>query len=103
MCAHSFSCIRPSVTPWTITCQAPLSMGFSRQEYWRGVAIFSSRGSSRPGTESTNPASPALAVDSLPLSHLGSPVGNRKGLTFYKGNLLMDLWNSSLIAVVDMF
>ena len=24
-------------TPWTITCQAPLSMGFSRQEYWSGL------------------------------------------------------------------
>ena len=25
------------VTPWTVTCQAPLFMGFSRQEYWRGL------------------------------------------------------------------
>ena len=32
-----------SVTPWTVACQAPLSMGFSRQEYWSGF----SRGSSR--------------------------------------------------------
>ena len=29
-----FSCARPFVTPWTIAQQAPLSMGFSRQEYW---------------------------------------------------------------------
>ena len=26
-----------SVTPWTIACQGPLSMGFSRQEYWNGL------------------------------------------------------------------
>ena len=26
-----------SVTPWAVACQAPLSMGFSRQEYWRGL------------------------------------------------------------------
>ena len=29
--------VRPSVTPWTAAFQAPLSMGFSRQEYWSGV------------------------------------------------------------------
>ena len=26
-----------SATPWTVVCQAPLSMGFSRQEYWSGL------------------------------------------------------------------
>ena len=37
------------VTPWTVAFQAPLSMGFSRQEYCpRWVAMPSSRGSSRP-------------------------------------------------------
>ena len=30
------SCLTPA-TPWTIACQAPLSMGFSRQEYWSGL------------------------------------------------------------------
>ena len=33
-------------TPWTVAHQAPLSMEFSRQEYWSGVAISHSRGSS---------------------------------------------------------
>ena len=28
-------------TPWTVACQAPLSMGFSRQEYWRGLPFLS--------------------------------------------------------------
>jgi len=32
-----FSRVRLSATPWTLACQAPLSMGFSRQEYWRGL------------------------------------------------------------------
>ena len=27
------------MTPWTVACQAPLSMGFSRQEYWSGVPL----------------------------------------------------------------
>ena len=32
-----FSHVRLSATPWTTACQAPLSMGFSRQEYWSGL------------------------------------------------------------------
>ena len=35
--AKSFSCVQLFVTLWAIAHQAPLSMGFSRQEYWRGV------------------------------------------------------------------
>ena len=34
-----FSRVRPSVTPLTAAFQAPLSMGFSRQEYWSGVPL----------------------------------------------------------------
>ena len=34
----SLSCVRLLATPWTAAFQAPLSMGFSRQEYWSGVA-----------------------------------------------------------------
>ena len=32
-----FSCVKLSVTPWTVAYQVPLSMGFSRQEYWSGL------------------------------------------------------------------
>ena len=39
-----FSCVRLFATLWTVACQAPLSMGFSEQEYWSGVPWFSSRG-----------------------------------------------------------
>ena len=35
-------------TPWTVTCQAPLSVGFSRQEYWSELPFPSPRGSSQP-------------------------------------------------------
>ena len=58
-------------TPWTVAHQAPLSMGFSRQEQWRGWPRPSPRDLPNPGIE---PASPALHADSLPLSHQGSPV-----------------------------
>ena len=36
-CACMLSCVRLCVTPWTAACQAPLSMEFSRQEYWSGL------------------------------------------------------------------
>jgi len=42
---------------------APLSMGFSRQEYWSGLSFPSSRDLTNPGIE---PRSPALQTDSLP-------------------------------------
>ena len=48
VCAQSLSRVWLFVTPWTVACQAPLSMEFSRQEYWSGVAVSFSRGSSRP-------------------------------------------------------
>ena len=35
----SFSCVRRSAIPWTAAFQAPLSMGFSRQEYWSGLPL----------------------------------------------------------------
>ena len=34
---NPFSCVRLFATLWTVACQAPLSMGFSRQEYWSGL------------------------------------------------------------------
>ena len=51
------------VTPWTVARQAPLSMGFSRQEYWSGLPFPSPGDLPNPGIE---PGSPALQVDSLP-------------------------------------
>ena len=49
------------MTPWTTACQAPLSMGFSRQEYWRGLLFFAPGDLLDPGTRSL-----ALQADSLP-------------------------------------
>ena len=51
--------------PWTVARQTPLSVGISRQEYWTGLSFPSPRDLPNPGTE---PASPALEVDSLPLA-----------------------------------
>ena len=65
-----FSHVQLLVTPWTVACQVPLSMEFSRQEYWSGLPCPPPDDLSNPGIE---PTSPALQVDSLPLNHWGSP------------------------------
>ena len=60
------------MTPWTVTCQAPLSLEFSRQEYWIEWPFPS------PGhlpNSVTEPLSPALQTDSLPSEPPGKPAG----------------------------
>ena len=49
-------------TPWTIAYQAPLSVGFSRQEYWSGLPFPSPGARPNPGIE---PGSPALQTDAF--------------------------------------
>ena len=61
------------VTPWTIAHQAPQSMGFSRQAYWRRLPCLLPGDLPDPGIKPTSPVSPALQADSLPLSHWGNP------------------------------
>ena len=57
-------------TPWTVAHHAPLSMGFSRQEYWSGLPFPSLGCLSDPGIESR---SPAMQADSLPSEPQGEP------------------------------
>ena len=60
------SCVQLFVNPWTVAHQAPLSMGFSRQEYWSGLPF------PPPGDlpdQGIKLVSTALRADSLPLSH----------------------------------
>ena len=60
--------------PWTVARQAPLFMGFSRQEYWSGLPFPPLGNLPDPGIEPTSLVSPALAGNSLPLCCLGSPM-----------------------------
>ena len=71
MCVHLclLSQLQLFTTTWTVACQAPLSMGFSRQEYWSGVPCPPPGDLPDPGIE---PVSPALAGGFLPLSHVAS-------------------------------
>ena len=57
-------------TPWTTALQAPLSMGFPRQEYWSGLPFPSAGDLPDPGIK---PRSSAWQADSLPLNHHGIP------------------------------
>ena len=66
----SFSQVQLFVIPWTVAFQAPLSMGFSRQEYWNRVPFPSSGHLPNPGIE---PSSLALQADSLPTEPPGKP------------------------------
>ena len=76
VCVLSHSVVSNSLRPqWTVAHQAPLPMGFLKQEYWSGL-LFPSGDLPHPGS---NPYLSCLLhwqVDSLPLSHLGSPVSS---------------------------
>ena len=61
------------VTLWTVALQAPLSTGFSRQEYWSGLLYPPPGDLPDPEIKPTSPDFPAPQVDSLPLNHRGSP------------------------------
>ena len=63
LCAQSLSCVRVFAMPWTVAHKAPLSMGFSRQEYWSGLPCPPPGGLPNPGIE---PKSPPLQAVSLP-------------------------------------
>ena len=58
----SLSRVQLFETPWTVAPQAPLSMGFSRQEYWSGLPFPSPGDLPDPGIE---PRSPTLQADAL--------------------------------------
>ena len=57
----AYSVVSNSTTPGTVALQAPLSMGFSRREYWSGSPFPSLEDLPNPGFEPTSPQSPALA------------------------------------------
>ena len=59
--AQSLSCVWLFVISWTVARQAPLSMGFPRQEYWRGLSFPPPMDFPDPGIELVSPESPTLA------------------------------------------
>ena len=71
--AQSLSSVRLFATPWTVACQVPLFMEFSRQEYWSGLSFPSPEDLPNPGTETW---SSTLQADSFPSWQPGKPFCN---------------------------
>ena len=81
-----FSRVQLFATPWTVACQAPLSMGFLREEYWSGLPFPSPGDLPDSGIEPVSCTSPALAGKSFTTSttweaHKGSLLDS----TIFKG------------------
>ena len=69
---HAQSCLT-FYDLWTVAHQPPLSMGFSRQEYWSGLLFPSLGNLPDPGIKLRSLTSPALAGGFFTLRHLGNP------------------------------
>ena len=67
--------VQCSVTLWTVAHQAPLSMGFFRQEHWNSLPFPSPRDITDPGIQ---PRSPALQADSLPTEPSGKSIISKR-------------------------
>ena len=70
ICALNHSVVSDSATPWTVVHQAPLSLGFPRQEYWSGLLFPPPGDLSDPEIKY---ASPALADEFFTTEPLGKP------------------------------
>ena len=82
------------VTPWTVAHQVPLSMGFPRQEYWRGLPVPSPGDLSDSGIK---PLTPALAGRfCITLSHPGSPWIWLRSVQFSRSVMSNSLWPHGL-------
>ena len=79
-----FSRVQLFVTLWTVACQTPLSMGFSRQEYWSGLSFPPPGDLPDPGIKPTSLASPVLQVDSLPGKSPGKPGDIKVASAFWR-------------------
>ena len=81
------------MTPWTIARQVPLSVGYSRQEYWSGLPFPSPGDFPNPGIE---PRSPALQADSLPSEPRVKPVLEYRKLNAVRSEVLVSQLCSAL-------
>ena len=96
---HSLSCVGSLAILWTVVHQAPLSMGFPRQEYWSRFPFPSLGDLPDPGIKST---SPTLQADSLPSEPLGTYFSLKKKRynqlhEGFKGNVKIQFYMYTLI------
>ena len=83
MHAYVLSCVQLFATPWTIACQAPLSMGRSKQEYWSGLPFPPPGNLPNTGVKPASLVSPALASRFFTAESLGSPLGENGYMCVY--------------------
>ena len=87
------SCVQLFATPWTIAHQAPLSMEFSKQEYWSGLPFPSLGDLSNPGIQPMSPQGPFRYMGTLSTAlgtlHFGSAVRNPPAK---EGDSRLDPW-----------
>ena len=74
VCSQSLTCVRLFAAPWTVARQAPLPMGFTRQESWSGLPFLPPGDLPDPGTEPTSLASPTSAGGFFTTGPPGKPL-----------------------------
>ena len=80
LCAQALSHVRCFATPRTIACQAPLSMGFSKQEYWSRLPFPPPGDLPKPGIAPMSLISPALAGRFFTTSAMWEALGHNRTL-----------------------
>ena len=95
-----FSCVQRIVTLSTVACQAPVSMGFSRQEYWSGLPCPTPGDLPDPGIEPVSLMSPTLAGRFFTTQPQGSPLSTiaieKKNLAWTEFNINLERRSSVL-------
>ena len=89
LCVLSHFCHSDSAIPWTVSVQAPLSMGFSRQDYWSGLPFLPPGHLPDPGIK---PRSPTLQADSLPSEPTGKLCWKVKVKSLSRVRLFVTPW-----------
>ena len=88
------SCVQLFVTPWTITYQTPLTMGFSKLRYWSGLPFPSPGVFPDPGIK---PRSPTLQADALPSEPSGKPKNVQTTVQLHSFHILARLCSKSFM------
>ena len=89
VCVQCLSCVWLFATPWIVACQAPLSMGFSRQEYWSGLSFPPPGDLPDPGIK---PVSPALVGGFFTTWATWEAWGNIQSTNLTVLNLVQSTW-----------
>ena len=96
MYVYRIHCARLFEIPWTAVHQAPLFMGFPRQEYWSGLSSPPPVDLPKPGIEPESPAFPTLQADSLLLSYYIFFIFKSLHLTFFLEKKFVFVYTSLL-------